>query len=208
MNESSKHKTGRRQFLSGMIPACALTCMASGGAFGMMAPRRSPVALPDKHKFDHEVEKKMTHRNQVRARYSEFFRLVQALLKEWDREKLVAFLKKSTTEHMLAYGKRHAAQVGDDSFAAYVNTFRGPGFENSLTLEIVEDTDTVFEIKVTECLWASTFLEADAGDIGYAHVCFGDYAWAEGYNPRIEMVRDHTLMQGHAYCNHRYLWKG
>ncbi len=55
---------------------------------------------------------------------------------------------------------------------------------------------------------ASTFLVAKAGDIGWASVCFGDYAWAEGFNPKIKLVRDKTLMQGHDICNHRYIWMG
>lgn len=58
---------------------------------------------------------------------------------------------------------------------------------------ILEDTDKVFKIKVTECLVANTFLRAKAGDIGYARVCWGDYAWAEGFNPKIKLIRDKTL---------------
>ena len=61
---------------------------------------------------------------------------------------------------------------------------------------------------MTECIWAKTFLDYKLGDIGHAHVCWGDYAWAQGFNPKIRMVRDKTLMQGHACCNHRYLWEG
>ena len=57
-------------------------------------------------------------------------------------------------------------------------------------MEIVEDTDTAFELKVGECIWADTFRRA------------------EGFNSKIEMVRDLTLMQGHSICNHCYLWKG
>jgi hypothetical protein len=75
-------------------------------------------------------------------------------------------------------------------------------------MEIVEDTEKAFELKITECIWADTFLKAKAGHIGYAWVCWGDYAWAEGFNPKIKMVRDKTLMQGHDRCNHRYIWTG
>ena len=32
-----------------------------------------------------------------------------------------------------------------------------------------------------------------------------DYTWPTAFNPRFKMERDHTLMQGHEYCNHRYL---
>ena len=43
-------------------------------------------------------------------------------------------------------------------------------------MEIVEDTKKTFELIVTECIWADTFLRAKAGDIGYAWVCWGDYS--------------------------------
>jgi hypothetical protein len=81
-------------------------------------------------------------------------------------------------------------------------------FKKILTFNIVEDTNTAFEIHVTECLSASTFLAREAGDIGHAFICWGDYAWAEGFNPKIKLVRDKTLMQGHDCCNHRYIWTG
>ena len=75
-------------------------------------------------------------------------------------------------------------------------------------MEIVEDTETAFELKVSECLPAAVFRDADAAEIGYASVCWGDYAWAQGFNPKIKLVRDKTLMEGDKYCNHRYIWTG
>jgi hypothetical protein len=80
--------------------------------------------------------------------------------------------------------------------------------EATLTMEIIEDTDTVFEVKVTECLVGDTFLRAEAGEIGNAAVCIGDYTFAEGFNPKIKMIRDKTLTLGHDHCNHRYIWTG
>ena len=75
-------------------------------------------------------------------------------------------------------------------------------------MEVVEDTDAAFEIKVTECLWAQTFRKADAADLGAACICHPDYAAIEAFNPDYEMVRDKTLMEGHDCCNHRYRRKG
>jgi hypothetical protein len=71
--------------------------------------------------------------------------------------------------------------------------------------EIVEDTDQALELKVKECIFAETFLKASAGDIGFAFICYGDYAWPRAFNPKIKMIRDKTLMQGHDCCNHRYV---
>ncbi len=76
-------------------------------------------------------------------------------------------------------------------------------------MEIVEDTDQAFELKITECVWAAAFRDLGAaGELGFAMVCWDDYAWAESLNPKIKLVRDKTLMQGATYCNHRYIWRG
>ena len=91
----------------------------------------------------------------------------------------------------------------------FVNMFSlKKDWEGILKMEVVEDTETAFELKVTECIQAACFIKHDSADIGYANVCWGDYAWAEGFNPKIKLVRDKTLMEGDSYCNHRYIWTG
>jgi hypothetical protein len=159
------------------------------------------------HPFDAPLKRNPTYRQLNASQYREYIELVKELEKEWGRERTIEFLKKITTAKMTMYGKSQAARAAENSFENYVSQFR-EGYENMLTKEVVKDTDTVFELRVTECIWADTFLRADAGHIGYAAVCWGDYAWAESFNEKIVMVRDKTLMQGHDCCNHRYLWKG
>ncbi len=62
-------------------------------------------------------------------------------------------------------------------------------------------------MRVSECLTATVFREADAAHIGYAAVCHADFALPEGFNPKIRLVRTKTLMKGHDCCNHRYVWE-
>ena len=134
--------------------------------------------------------------------------LARALEEEMGKEKSIAFLKKAISKQMLKRGQMQAAMTKDQTLQGYVTMFKDPMFQKFLTFDIVEDTDTAFEINVTECLSASAFLKQKAGDIGHAFVCWGDYAWAEGFNEKIKLVRDKTLMQGDACCNHRYVWTG
>jgi hypothetical protein len=71
--------------------------------------------------------------------------------------------------------------------------------------EIVEDSAQAFEYRISQCLWAKMFREEDAGDIGYAAVCYPDYAVASALSPKLKLVRTKTLMQGHDCCNLRYV---
>jgi len=200
--------TNRRQFISKIIPACAVTCLGTRRLLGSVFPEKKNLLqdVKPKHKFNERMPKPLSYRQVMGVQYSELIQMARALEKDVGKEKMIVFLKKATTERLTNMGKMQASQMGNNSFKSYVNQFRG-GYQNQLTKEIVEDTETVFEIKVTECIWADTFLSMNAGDIGYAWVCWGDYAWAEGFNPKIKMVRDKTLMQGHSYCNHRYIWQ-
>jgi hypothetical protein len=189
----------RRGFLFGIGPFCALACF--GG------PQAMAILDTVQHKFDEETDRASTIRQYYQTRYGEMIKLVSALEKEWGRKKTIDFLKRAVQDRMLEYGRNQASELNDNSFKTYVDIFRGPAFKKLLTMEIVEDTDTAFELKVTECIWARTFLDAGAGEFGYAHICYGDYYWSKGFNPKISMVRDKTLMQGHAFCNHRYMLK-
>ena len=73
---------------------------------------------------------------------------------------------------------------------------------------MVEDNETIFEMKVTEYLTEVVFREADVLDLGYACVCHADFGLPVGINLKMKLIRTKTLMQDHSYCNHRYIWTG
>jgi hypothetical protein len=80
-----------------------------------------------------------------------------------------------------------------------------PIIQHAIEAEILEDTEQAFEYRVSKCLWAKTFRDENAGDIGYAMVCYPDYPVARGLNPSLKLIRDKTLMQGDDCCVLRYV---
>jgi hypothetical protein len=206
MNDRKIFNPSRRSFITTTVPACVLACLGSKKAFAFQQPGKTATAQEAVHAFDAEFGKKITFRQLFSMQYREFIQLAKALEQEWGAERTLEFLKKQTTAKMTEYGKRQAERAGDTGFESYVKQFRS-GYNNSLIMDIVEDSAGAFELKVKECIWASTFRQADAGHIGYCSVCWGDYAWAASFNDKITLVRDKTLMQGDDCCNHRYVWK-
>jgi hypothetical protein len=166
--------------------------------------KQSDTQQEPEHKFDNDSERELSYRQVVAMKYRGVIQVARVFEKQIGKENTIEILKEATAERMMDYGKRQASRIPDNNFDAYVDQFRS-GYENTLTKEIVEDTEKAFELKVTECIWADTFLGAKAGDIGFAWICYGDYAWPRGFNPKIKMIRDKTLMQGDSYCNHRYV---
>jgi len=142
--------------------------------------------------------------------FKKFIPVLQGLTKELGEDHFLEVLKKVAFESALKAGQDTARQLPRNDLAAFTGSGEEPSHfsKHVLTLEIVEDTPQVFEVKVTECLWAKTFREMGAADIGYLLICHTDYADCQGFNPQITMTRSKTLMQGDDCCNHRFVWRG
>jgi len=212
MKQPDVRLCNRRGFLGLALPACAVTCFALEGA-PVVARERSvsgqaPVQ-PSGHPFDAELPRTLTYRQLLTARFSNVISLAQFMTKSLGHDKTIELLKAYATTRSQQSARSATERAGGHDFTALKQLFTpgAPGFKNTLLFEVVESTDAIHELKVTECLWARTWLDAGAGEQGFAAVCFGDYAFAKAFDPRLEMVRDKTLMQGDAFCNHRYLWK-
>ena len=205
MTNHNQTQTSRRQFMTKIVPTCALTCLGSKALFGML---RSESNQEAKHKFDQSFGE-LTFRQVSEMQSRVTIEILQELEQVMGKNNLIKFLKEFSTKKLTERGKLQASQMPNNDLQSYVSQFKHQElYKKAMTFEIVEDTETVFEMKVSECLSASTFLAKGAGDIGHALICWGDFAWAKGFNPKIKLIRDKTLMQGHHCCNHRYVWEG
>ncbi len=199
----------RRSFLLVGVPACAAVCAGLCGLAHGVTPQDPAQAAPQaaKHPFDEEVPRKFTFRQLQRIQLMIPMDLAKYLTRNLGRDKGLELLKAYATETSTRDAREVAEQMKGNDFAALKKLFSPQEYQNRLVMEVTESTDRVHQLKVTECLWARTCLDAKAGEEGYAMICHGDYAFARAFNPKIEMVRDKTLMQGDAYCNHRYQLK-
>ena len=74
----------------------------------------------------------------------------------------------------------------------------------ALEYEVLKHTETEFDFDVTRCRYAEMYREMGLGDIGHLLSCQRDGTFCEGYDPRIKMKRDQTIMQGADRCTFRY----
>lgn len=205
-----RDRIDRRRFVLRTLPACAGACAllkCPEAAASPQAAAAQPQEPRKIHKFDSEMPRKLTYREAFALSYARaFIPFALFMTKRMGRGAALDLLKASAAEQAAAQAAEAVQSVGGKDFSAFKKVLNNPAFGNIWTKEVVQDTDAVYEIRVTECLWAATFRAANAADEGYAAVCHGDYAFASAFNPQLELVRDHTLMQGHAFCNHRYVW--
>lgn len=208
----------RRKLFTRAAPACALGCLgwlrfpaalAAGTpppAAGTIPMAAGPACPPQEvHKFDRTREVDLSPRTSQRMQYARFLSFIQHLREEIGDVELIRILRRYSGALGTSKGEQQAVSFPDTTFQTFVAQFRPGAVASRLTLEIVEDTEYTFEIRVTECIWASLFKEAGLdGEIGHAAVCNMDYAWPAAFNPRFTMKRDKTLMQGDDHCNPRY----
>jgi hypothetical protein len=155
----------------------------------------------EKHKFQEIFSH--TYEDAFRWRYEYYIKLMLRFAEKLGREKLIGMIKQSSDESTMV----DASDGKDFSLEKFIRS-GNTTFKNMITSEVVEKTDRVYEMRVTECLWTKIFKEFNAEDIGYATVCHGDFADARAAHPKLRLERTKTLMQGHDCCNHRWIFEG
>jgi hypothetical protein len=206
MTEQLITAVDRRRFLTQVVPACSLACLCAGTVGADDASEKIASDNDGKHKFEVEFDQKTTMLQQVTRQNANLIDFIKTLQSEIEEEELIRLLKVNSAEIGRRVGERQAQSSPDTSFQTFVATFRPPRYDKALTLEITEDTATVFQLRVTECVWAKVYRDAGLGGaIGHAAVCNMDYYWPPAFNPNFKMERTATLMAGDDDCNHRYM---
>lgn len=200
--------SNRREFLLGTVPAGAMACLGCERLWSLLSSSDAPEPSAQ-HKFD--ADSQMSFQDVYGFAYGgSMIPVLRSLGDEGLEGSYLDRLKQASARAADRQGRAMATALPDNSFAAFTNWARAEDrfWRHVLTVDIVEDTDSTFEIKVSECLWAKTFRENDAADIGYATICHPDFAMCRAFNPKIRMERTTTLMEGHDCCNHRWILEG
>jgi hypothetical protein len=198
-------KIGRRELLVRTAPACALTCLGLSRGEGLAAALAAPPCQ-EVHKFDRTEQRPLSPKQAAEIMSRAMFDLIRTLRREMGDPDTIRILKLNSEEMGRQRGAMQAQQSPDTSFESFVSIFRQMASGNQLTADVVQDTEAVFELNVSECVWEVVFREAGlAGEIGHAAVCNMDYTWPPAFNPAFRLERTKTLMQGHDCCNHRYI---
>jgi len=200
--ETSKFVESRRNFLKTVIPAGGMIC------FGCPNLLRSNTTSPmnqDQQFLDRiQTELKITHEELFNYRYKSFIERMEKFADYIGRDKVISMLKNSTDD----FNSERIPNLEATSLKDFINPIlKNENYKIRLDIQVLEFTDKVYQHKVTNCLWAKTFLAKNAGDIGYATICHGDISGATAFNPKLKLELTKTLMEGHDCCDHRYTWE-
>ncbi len=138
-----------------------------------------------------------------------FISYMKGLEKEMGSEKLNELLTQIGDEHYRKSVGSMFSEVKDRSVQSLIENFWEPTMKSdfgssTIKIEIPTKSKNTCTVKMTECLFAKTFRDNDAGEMGYAAICHADFAVADEFNPDIVLKRDKCLMKGDDCCLFNY----
>jgi hypothetical protein len=207
--KQSNLASSRRDFLFNVLPAGTLLCLGCESMSALTVGQEAQKSGEKKHKFMEDSG--MSFQEVFEFAFINFIITMESFARQMGRDKLLEMLRKESEDAMRLDAQKMVEQLGKNDFATYKAMYkekRDRFWEHVETKVITEESDTVIASKITECLWAKTFRDAGAPDIGYAWACHGDFAYDQAFNPKLRLIRDKTLMNGDEYCNPRRVWEG
>lgn len=125
-------------------------------------------------------------------------------------DKAAAILDSAIRKAAIAEGKSFAAKApgGTTSMADFIKLYELWTHDGALEIEVHEASDTAFNFDVTRCRYAETYRDMGLGAIGHLMSCNRDGTFCQGYDPKIRLDRQHTIMGGAPRCTFRYSYEG
>lgn len=180
--------SGRRDFLKGIFPAGAFFCLGCGPLLTETGKRTVDTGYPPEHKFLDKTS--MNYQETFEFAYRIYLiPLLKSMAADMGEERFLESLKTHATEVTFMQQTR-------EMWSSLLNSIF---WTHVLSREIIEDSERILKYNVVECLWAKTFREAGAEDIGYALFCHPDFARARVAHRKL--TRTQTLMQGADCCD-------
>ena len=74
----------------------------------------------------------------------------------------------------------------------------------ALEIKELKKTSKQYDFDVTRCRYAEMYKEMGLEDIGQLLSCNRDYNFTIGFDKKLELLREKTIMEGHSCCTFRY----
>ena len=190
-----------RRSLFSILPVVGAGCVGCATA---VACAQASEQTPPTHSWTEKAD--LTWEEMFRFAYQkDLIPLLKALSDQIGREKFIQMIKDGCDDVVRKKTAGRPTRFRDVASMAAALKNAPPLMQHAIESEVVEQTQNAFEYRVKKCLWAKAFRDEDAGDIGYAMICYPDYAVAKALNPKLTLIRTRTLMQGSDSCGLRYV---
>lgn len=133
-----------------------------------------------------------------------FEEMVVALGVEKAKDILGTAIRKNAVEQGKAYAESQDQPTSLLSFHSLLPQWTAGG---ALEVEMLKETEEAIDYNVTRCRYAEMYKEMGLSEIGHLLSCGRDGTFCNGYDPKINLERTQTIMQGATHCDFRYTVK-
>jgi len=131
--------------------------------------------------------------------------LIYGFAREIGFEKAIEIARNVIRQDAAAAGKKSAQEYSGNTLAELSKIVKEVwAKDNALTLEMLKENETTLFFDVTHCEYAQMYVRMGIEDIGFILSCSRDFSFMEGFNPRIELKRTKTIMEGAECCDFRF----
>ena len=207
-NKKYEFSSNRRKFLTKHLPAGALMCL---GCKDLLAATGLNNGLQETvQKTKYQLNSGMTTEDVFKFTYGYSLPLFKYIEKNIGKEKLIDLLKGASAENSETLMRSFTKGVPGNmkALSDMVKTWMSsPPYNNAFSYTITEESDTVLEMKYTECPAAKFYSQMNASDIGYAIECSGSDKMAKAFNPKMEAKNSKNMLRGDDVCIERFILK-
>ena len=220
MNDKhSNSRLDRREFLGKVLPAGAFGCLGSSVLLSAGQQTGKPTSQTQKSLQNSQLSYREVFQFGLQGYY---IPLMKYFADQFGKENFLNMLKKAYTHIYSEAMIKVSKDVPKKDLRTFTECFGKANLSltphidpalydrvsgNSTTYHALERSDRIIELRVTQCLYADVFRQAEAADIGYIALCYPDSVLAEAFDVKMKLYRTKTLMQGHDCCDHKYVYE-
>jgi hypothetical protein len=181
------------------------------GVLASASPEPEQDAQGTDHKFERTTQFSYERLFDFAFR-SWFISYMRELEHQIGSEDFLDLLRHAGDNHYRSGVKSRFAKIESRSVQSLIEVFWEPIMRSEfggsiMTAEVVEKSPMAGAVRIKECLFAKTFRDNNAGDLGYAAICHADFAVTDEFNPKIQLTRNTCLMNGDGSCLFEYAMK-
>ena len=131
--------------------------------------------------------------------------IYKEMVEAFGEETARVVLSRAIRRDAVMQGKACAeTKEGKNNIDGFVQLFKMWTADDALTVDVLEQTDHNLDFNVTKCRYAEMYRKMGSAELGDILSCGRDGHFCKGYNPRLNLERNQTIMGGASHCDFRY----
>jgi hypothetical protein len=130
--------------------------------------------------------------------------LIRGFAVEIGYEKAMQIAARAVEQDAIQSGKMMAEKYGGNGMQELMRVLtEGWAEDGALEYNVLVQTDRVLNFDVTRCCYAELYEKLGVKEFGSCLSCGRDPAFIKAFNPRLNLIRTQTIMQGDPICDFR-----